>query len=277
VDIETKENEVGIFTRAVGAKSTITIRREAAQITHQAWHNGPDGTQQVGRKRGWYNNAVTALEAAQAKLDAAEAEPINQETGEVRDTTPERLEVARLQSVVEKHRRELQAAEVKLEALRIAKDKAAEELAVEEFLRGPLEAAARALVTAHEAFKELANSPYGAEHCIPWLNDELVTAWTAAKNRRCNPPARLERGPTETVEFLQNYSAGTVGGGMFVPGDRAAWAPELCSELVLQGIAKWVTPSPEGDRLVAEARRRLAQRKPYDSETPRVDVGWSNV
>lgn len=267
---------MSFVARMIGEKSRHTILGEAAHIKHQAWHVC---AQQTGRKRGWRNDAVEALAAAQKKLDAAEAEPINPETGEVRDTSAERIEVARLQSVVAKHQQSVSVAEDELAIPADAKDKAAEALAVEEFLRGPLENAAKALHAAHRAFQELAKSPYGVEHSIPWLNDELVTAWTDAKNRRCNPPTRLERGPTETVEFVSNYSAGTVGGGLFVPGDRAGWASDLCAALVAQGIAIWVTPSKEGAELVAAARRRLAQRKPYNPETDgaRVDVGWQSA
>ena len=267
------EDTMGFFNK-VGEKSTITIRREAAQIKHQAWHVD---SLQFGRKRAWLDAAVAALAVAQAKLDAAEAEPINPETGEVRDTSAERIEVARLKAVVEKHERSVQEAEAKLAVLAAEKDQAAASLAIEEFLCGPLETADKALRAAHRAFQEVAKSPYGAEHSIPWLNDELVTAWTARKNARCNPPVRISRGPTETVELIANYSAGTYGGGLFVPGDRAAWNPELCAELVAQGIARWVTPSQEGEALVVTARKRLAQKKPFNAETDgaRVDMGWA--
>ena len=263
-------------SRLIGEKSRHTISREGFQTKHQAWHVC---AQQTGRKRGWLADDVTALDAARAVVAVGEAEPSDLETGKLRDLSTERAEVVRLEAAVKQRQRELDEAEAKLAVLAAEKDRAAVELANEEFNVGPLERMEKALLALDAANQEVAKAQasLGVEFAIPLLTPELIGYWVDAKNRRCNPPVKLERAATEIVEFVDNYSGGNTGGGMFVPGDRAAWKQELCAELVAQGVARWVTQSPEGDQLVAAARRRLAQARPFNAETDgaRIDMGWA--
>ena len=76
----------------------------------------------------------------------------------MRDTSAERIEVARLQSAITRHQQSVSAAEAELEALRIAKDKAAAEFDFEEFLHGPLERLDKALHAVHTANQEVAKA-----------------------------------------------------------------------------------------------------------------------
>ncbi len=231
-------------------KSAINIKREAKDAGHQTWHVC---AQQTGRKRVWLNNAVASLAVAQAKLYAAEAEPINSETGEVRDTSAERIEVARLQSAVTRHQQSVSAAEAELEALRIAKDKAAAEFDFEEFLHGPLERLDKALHAVHTANQEVAKAAaagvrVASEFTLPFLTEELIQSWQHRKELVCNPPARREPHPCTIVEFIRDYSAGSVGGGGYVKGDAAGWDPDKCAELIAQ-------VSPSGARQRRRVRR----------------------
>lgn len=259
---------MSLLQKVVGEKSRLTLLGEAAEIKHRAWHVE---SLQAGRKRQWRDEAVAALEAAKTRLAEKEDAPIDEETGQIVDTSAEAAEVARLQRAVEKHQDAVNAAELKVAALASAKNQAAAALGVETFLRGPLENMHKALLAVHEAHQEMIKSPYGGEFSIPWLNDELITSWSARKELRTNPSIKPEPKPTTVVVFVKDYLRSNIGGGGYVAGDAAGWAPEHCAELIAKGFAEWCTPTPEGEALVAAARKRLAVLDSAAGE-PRVNV-----
>lgn len=257
---------MGLLQKVVGEKSREVILREAARETQQAWHTE---SLQAGKKRAWLRDAVAELEAAQLALAAAEDTPIDEETGHMRDTSAEAAEVVRLKRAVEKHQQSVNAAETKLAVLAGAKNQAAAALGVEEFLRGPLEQMHKDMLAFDRSHKKVLESPFGAEFAIPWLNDELVTAWSARKELRCNPPVKPEPKATTVIIFTRDHLSG-IGAG-YVRGDCAGFEPEKCASLIAQGFGEWRTSTPEGEALVAAARKRLGAVDRTAGE-PRVNV-----
>ena len=89
MDTNTKENgtEMALFSR-----SPLATARKDKDATHNAWHCG---SLLKGRRRGLFDDSMGKLDAKRAELTAAENEPSDPETGEFRDTTALRDEIAR--------------------------------------------------------------------------------------------------------------------------------------------------------------------------------------
>src|ERR1700738_3332915 len=102
MDTNTKENgtEMALFSR-----SPLATARKDKDATHNAWHCG---SLLKGRRRGLFDDSMGKLDAKRAELTAAENEPSDPETGEFRDTTALRDEIARLEIEVERRQRELE-------------------------------------------------------------------------------------------------------------------------------------------------------------------------
>lgn len=262
---------MGLFT-----KSSTTLKRDAKETAHKAWHTW---SLQVGRKRGWFTDDVAAFDAVAAIIAAAHAEPSDPETGKFKDVSAEEAEAARLRDVINRRRGELAVAEEKLEMLRIAKDDAVAGLAIEEFKHGQLESMEKALVAFHAAHQEVVKAAaagirVASEFTIPFFTEELVQSWQHRKQLWCNPVPKPEPDPCTIVVFTRDYSAGSVGGGLYVPDDCAGFDREKCAELIAQGFAVWRTPSPRGEELVAAARKRLAVKPTYEGSAPE-NLGWA--
>ena len=141
---------MGLFS-----KSRLTQLHEAKDAAYRPWHNA---TLATGRIRKWHQGDLAKIVAAVAVLTAAEAEPGDPETGDLRDLSAERATVAELESKAARRARDLQAAIEKEAELAILKDKAAVELQEGLFDAEILEPFGKALLNLYELNKKLAEA-----------------------------------------------------------------------------------------------------------------------
>jgi hypothetical protein len=103
----TEENRgMGLFS-----KSAVTIKRDTKTAAHAARHKA---SLLSGRRHELLDKSLGLLGAAEKIVADAYAAPSDEATGDFPDLTAERAEVARLQDVVTRRRREAEAADADL-------------------------------------------------------------------------------------------------------------------------------------------------------------------
>jgi hypothetical protein len=254
IEMKESEGEMSLFT-----KSKISQLRDAATAAHGKWHVG---AQQLGRKRAWWERDGESLEEARIALAAAEAQPSDDE-GNLRDATPERNEVTRLEGIVAKRRYEYETDLAEVKALEAVKDAATVALAEETFNVEHLGPMSKLLLEFHRCNQATAEAqtklPSRPQFAITAINSDLIEAWTREVNTRMNPPAEREPDWNGMILFTRDWSPGRLSGKRYGIGDGAYFEPRAAADIVANGYARFQRSTPENARLTEIAKQRLAQ------------------
>lgn len=270
MDIESKEKEMGLFT-----KSEIGQKRDAASKAHSAWHTA---SLLSGRRRGLLDDSQGKLDAARAIVAAGEAEPSDEITGEFRDLSAERAEVTRLEDAVSRRQRELEAADESLSILKNAKDAAERALRGEEhkaLIRDVLKAL-RTLHAADKAAGELEGDGVPSLR-LGVTSDEMLANYELMVERYVNPAPRKEIDPMCAIRCLRDISRvdGPMDGRGYQAGEGCAFPAETAARLVALGAAEYLIPNSQNAAAAEKARKQLAAIDRTEGST-RVSVGWTS-